>query len=156
MSGKVIEGDRPSAHGARLGTVLALLADLGERDSPVPLGDRCLTCAFREGSVANQSAATALTAFRCSLSIDKDRFACHHGMKNGEPQRICVGYLASLLAPFSIAKEAVLAFHSDLQTLPEADPIREAFDAWLTEIDPDGKMDVYQVGRAWACRKAAA
>lgn len=156
MVGKIIEGDRPSLHGAILGEVLAILADLGERDSPIPLGDRCLTCAFRKGSAPNQTAGTGIIALNCVLGVDKDRFACHHGMKDGEPKKLCVGYLAARLAPFSLVTQAMAALHADLGSFGDgdADPVREAFDAWLTEIDPESKMDVYQAARAWAKRAA--
>lgn len=156
MSEKVIDGDRPSSHGATLGKLLAMLADVGERDSPVPM-ERCLTCAFREGSAPNQTAGTGVVALNCVLGIDKDRFACHHGMKEGEPKRLCSGYIMACLAPFSFVKDALAAFYADLDKEGGGpDPIREAFDAWLTEVDPDGKMDVYQAARAWAKRDAPA
>lgn len=158
MSDKVIDGDRPSAHGKILGEALALLADVGERDSPVPLGERCATCAFRKGSTPNMSAGTGLLAFNCALGIDKDRFACHHGMKDGEPSKICVGYIAARLAPFSALKEILAVLGEEMakgQQDGDLDPVREAFDAWLMEADPGGKMDVYQVARAWLRRPAA-
>lgn len=155
MSSKVIEGDRPSKHGAILGEALALIADLGERDSPVPLGERCATCAFRKGSVPNQTAGTGTVALNCVLGVDKDRFACHHGMADGQPKRICVGYMAARLAPFSSVKEAMAVLMDEINQMGDgADTIREAFDAWLQEIDPEGKMDVYQVARAWLRRAA--
>lgn len=143
----VIEGDRPSAHGALLGDILALMADLGERDSPVPL-ERCATCAFRKGSVPNQSAGTGMLALNCALGIDPDRFACHHGMKDSTPSKICAGYIAARLAPWSKVKELVTLLHEELGHAPEGDDVRASFDAWLRKVDPDGKMDVYQVARA--------
>jgi hypothetical protein len=155
MSDKVIEGDRPSAHGAILGEALALLADLGARDARMDnWRDRCATCAFRKGTAPNQTAGTGITALNCVLGVDRDRVACHHGMKGGDPQRICVGYMAARLAPFSAVKEilpvlaAELAAHGE----PLCDEVREGFDGWLKETDPDGKMDVYQVARAYQRR----
>ena len=145
---RVIDGDRPSHHGALLGDVLALLADLGERDSPVPLGERCATCAFRKGSVPNQTAGTGMVALNCTLGIDPDRFACHHGMKDGEPSKLCVGWMAARLAPWSKVKELFGLLHQSLHDEPENDEVRAAFDAWLLKTDPDGKMDVYEVARA--------
>lgn len=144
-----MNGDRPSAHGALLGEILAAIADLGERDSPVPLGERCATCAFRKGTTPNQTAGTGTIALNCVLGIDKDRFACHYGMKDGTPQRICVGYIAARMAPFSLVKEAMSFLYEEIAKVGDnADPVRESFDAWLGEIDPDGKMDVYQIARA--------
>lgn len=145
----VIEGDRPSHHGSLLGAVLATLADLGERDSPVPLGERCATCAFREGTVPNQTAGTGMVALNCTLGIDPDRFACHHGMKDGTPTKLCVGWIAARLAPWSKVRELVSMLNEELaKGDPEVDEIRAGFDAWLHRVDPHGELDVYQVARA--------
>lgn len=147
----VIEGDRPSNHGSLLGAVLATLADLGERDSPIPLGERCVTCAFREGTVPNQSAGTGMVALNCTLGIDPDRFACHHGMKDGAPAKLCVGWMAARMAPWSAVKVIIASLNDELGAdEPEDDEIRKSFDAWLHKVDPEGTMDVYQVARAAA------
>lgn len=152
---RVIDGDRPSKHGAILGEALALIADLGERDSPVPLGERCATCAFRKGSVPNQTAGTGTVALNCTLGVDRDRFACHHGMKDGQAKRICVGYIAARLAPFSSVKEVMAVLMEEIAKADDGtDPIRASFDAWLREVDPGGTMDVYQVARAYLRRAA--
>lgn len=148
----VINGDRPTKHGSLLGEALALIADLGERYSPIPMGERCSTCAFRKGSVPNQSAGTGMIALNCVLGIDRDRFACHHGMKDGEPKRICVGYMAAILAPFSQVKEVLVFMHENLGKDDGEDDVREAFDKWLHDFDPKGKLDVYQVARAYQKR----
>jgi hypothetical protein len=73
------DGDRPSLHGKMLGKALALIAEIGRRDAPMPIPDTCLTCAFREGTMPNQTAGTGMVALNCVLRIDTDRFACHHG-----------------------------------------------------------------------------
>lgn len=154
-TGKVIEGDRPSKHGKVLGEALALIADLGERDARMDnWRERCATCAFRKGTAPNMTAGTGMIALNCVLGIDRDRFACHHGLKDGEPQRICVGYIAARIAPFTHVKEVMAALHADLGLDDPNDPVREAFDGWLKEIDPEGKMDVYQAARAYQ-RKVA-
>lgn len=152
MDRKTIEGDRPSAHGKILGEYLALLADLGEYDTRMNnWRERCATCAFRKGTAPNMTAGTGAVALDCVLGIDKDRFACHHGMKDGQPQAICVGYIAARIAPFSAVKEILPALAADLAAHgePISDEVREGFDRWLREIDPEGKMDVYQVARAY-------
>lgn len=156
-SSKAIEGDRPSGHGKILGEYLALLADVGERDSPVPLGERCATCAFRKGTAPNMTAGTGAVALDCALGIDKARFACHHDMKDGQPAKICVGYMAARLAPFSTVKEMLPALAADLAAHgePVSDEVRVGFDRWLNEIDPEGKTDVYQVARAYQRQQAA-
>lgn len=152
MSGRpAAEGDRPSIHGAILGKALALMADLGRRDAPMPIPETCLTCAFREGSMPNQAAATGVMALNCVLRIDPDRFACHHGMKAGEPQKLCSGYIAAMLAPFSQVKEILTAFNEELAAIEnQPDEVRAAFDAWLSRADPERQMDVYQAAREYA------
>ena len=152
MTGQSIsDGDRPSLHGKMLGKALALMADLGRRDAPMPIPDSCLTCAFREGTLPNMTAGTGKVALDCVLGIDRDRFACHHGLKEGQPSKLCAGYVAALLAPFSQVREILEAFHDELKAIDEApDAVREAFDAWLAGADPERQMDVYQAAREYA------
>lgn len=134
-----------------LGEVLALLADIGRRDAPFPIPEACLTCAFRRGTSPNQSAGTGKMALDCVLGIDRDRFACHHGMKEGEPSKLCVGYVAARLAPFSQVKEILAAFYDELVEIGDGpDEVRAAFDAWIDRADPERKMDVYEAARAYA------
>jgi hypothetical protein len=148
-------GARPSKHGAILGDALALLASAGRKDAPMEIPECCLTCAFRPGTLPNATAETGKMALDCVLGIDKDRFACHHGMKEGEPQRLCAGYVAAVLAPWSFTKEVISAVHADLGKIKDgdADEVRADFDAWLADTDPKGEMDVYQLARAYASRK---
>lgn len=73
MNDKAKDGDRPSKHGQILGSALALVAMAGRKDSPVPLPEPCLTCAFREGSMPNQTAGTGLIALNIVLGIDQAR-----------------------------------------------------------------------------------
>jgi hypothetical protein len=143
----VTERERPSRHGKILGEALALIATAGRKDAPMPLPDMCMTCAFREGSMPNQMAATGKTAMDCVLGIDRDRFACHHGMRDGQPKKICVGYIAARLAPFSFVKEVIASIHAELAEIERdtADPVRAAFDAWVSEVDPGRKLDDYQL-----------
>lgn len=145
-------GDRPSRHGKLLGHALATIAAIGRRDAPMPIPECCLTCAFREGSVPNQTAGTGVIALNIVLGIDRDRFACHHGMKDGEPQKICVGYVAAMLAPYSQTKAILAAFYDELKDFDAAGPdeVRAAFDAWLALADPEQRMDVYEAARAYA------
>lgn len=141
--------DRPSLHGAILGEALADLAKAGRVGIP-DFPDMCATCAFREGSLANQMAATGQVALDCLVDFDPDDFACHHDMKEGEPTKLCAGYLAASQAPFPVVKAAVSTVVARLREIAEPDEIRIAFDAWAVKVDPDGKMDVYQLGRAYA------
>lgn len=146
--------DRPSRHGKALGEALALLAAAGRKDAPMTIPDCCLTCAFRPGTLPNMTAGTVKQALDCVLDIDPDRFACHHGMRDGAPTKLCAGYVAAILAPWSFAKEVLAAVHAELEAIKDGDPdyIRDAFNAWLAETDPEGRMDEYQMARAYAAR----
>jgi hypothetical protein len=75
MDKPAADGDRPSFHGKMLGEALALMAELGRREAPMPIPDNCLTCAFRRGTMPNETAGTGVIALNCVLRIDKDRFA---------------------------------------------------------------------------------
>ncbi len=146
-------GDRPSRHGRLLGDLLSRLAAAGAaaRGDEI-LAFMCSTCAFRAGSLPNASAGTALTAFNCAARIDPDPFCCHHGMKDGEPQRLCAGYVAAQSAPFEFLKAETARLHEALGFIDDisGDDVRDAFDSWADQIDPDNKLDVYELARRWA------
>lgn len=146
------ERDRPSAHGVLMGHALAQLAEAGRRSTATELPDPCLTCAFRPGCMTNQMASAGLVAFNCTLGIDPADFMCHHGMKSGQPTKLCVGWLAAKLAPFSFKKEVVAALHARMADLPDVDSIRAEFDSWVAEVDPERKMDDYRLARAYATK----
>lgn len=140
--------ERPSRHGLILGEALAALAKIGREGAP-ELPEMCATCAFREGCMTNQMASTGLTALNCVLGIDKDRFACHHGMRDGEPTRICAGYIAARVAPWSLVQRVVEWLNTQLTSLEGPDDVRAAFDIWVATVDPHGEMDDYRRGRAY-------
>lgn len=144
------ERDRPSRHGALLGEALALLAERGRLEAPPELPEPCLTCAFRQGCMTNQMASTGLVALNCTLGIDPDNFACHHGLKDGEPTRLCAGFIAAKLAPFSFAQDVLVDLNRRLNAQEGPDQVRAAFDAWLAEVDPERKMNDYQLARVHA------
>lgn len=146
------ERSRPSTIGARVGQALAELEAAGRAASAEPIPEACLTCAFRPGTLPNQQNATVLDAYRCAVGADPAFFACHHGMKDGEPTRSCAGYVAALSAPFDAVKEISARMAADIQTMREADPdpIREAFDQWIATVDPSGKMNDYVRARLYA------
>ena len=147
--------ERPSRHGALLGEVLAALADEGRRHAP-ELPEMCATCAFRSGCMTNQMASTGIVALNCILGIDTDRFACHHGMRDGDPQKLCAGYIAALLAPWDFTVQAMELLTEQLAVARDKpDTIRAEFDAWIAEVDPHNRMDDYQRGRAFFRAKAA-
>ena len=139
------EGDRPSAHGAALGSALADLVDRGSPEGAA----MCATCAFRKGTAPNQTAGTVLTALHCVLGTNPDPFGCHHGMIHGQPTRLCAGYEAARRAPFAAVRGALGAVKEALaEREGQSDQVRADFDAWASQIDPGGKLDVYQIARA--------
>lgn len=99
--------------------------------------------------MTNQMAATGLQALNCVLGIDTDRFACHHGMIDGEPTKLCAGYVAALLAPFEATQVALEWLREALGSTSGPDEVRAEFDAWITQVDPQHLMDDYQRGRAF-------
>lgn len=146
-----IERERPSQHGKILGEALALIAAAGRRDAPFELPPMCATCAFREGCMTNQMAATGKVALDCVLGIDLDRFACHHGMKDGQPGKLCVGYIAARLAPWSFTKEVLATLAKEIAGIGDGpDEVRAAFDAWLSKVDPKREKDDYQLAREFS------
>jgi hypothetical protein len=140
--------DKPSYHGLVLGKALAALAEAGRAQLP-ELPDMCATCAFRPDCMTSQMAATGLTAFNCAVGVDDSPFGCHHGMKDGEPTKRCVGHLAARAAPFERLKAILAQLGEDLGSIPDPDPVRAEFDAWIARVDPDDRMDDYQRGRMW-------
>ncbi len=156
MVSRADDFDRPCRHGALLGAALARIADAAEGKSPFPVAmrmpDRCSTCAFREGTQANQSPGTLRVALDMVLLPDGE-FWCHHGLDaDGEVKRLCAGYVAARLAPFDFTKGQLAAVAEQLDRIDqdEVDIIRVAFDEWLASIDSDSKMtDIYEMGRAY-------
>ncbi len=148
----ITEADRPSAHGKLLGSALALIEKLGRRDAPMVIPDCCLTCAFREGSLPNMSAGTGIIALNCAIHIDRDRFSCHHGMKDGEPTKICAGYAAAMFAPWSSVIVVLEALQKEIDKFSPGDDdgLRTAFDAWAVALDPKKRQDVYAMARMFA------
>lgn len=72
----------PTLFGAACGATLASKAD--QRKT-------CATCAYRLGSVANQSPATTSDAL--SAECFGDDFMCHENLdENAEPTKLCAGY----------------------------------------------------------------
>lgn len=51
----------------------------------------CATCAFRQGTAANQSAPTVADAMTCTTELD--RFYCHEGVTDDtKPLKVCRGW----------------------------------------------------------------
>lgn len=54
--------------------------------------DRCASCAFRAGTIPNTKAlATGFDALKCL--VEDHPFGCHHDKKDGQPTRLCAGFL---------------------------------------------------------------
>lgn len=80
------EGDvnLPTIFGALAGIDLAAQADVA---SP------CAGCAFRLGTVANQSPSTTCDAEWCINGNEDDRFMCHEDIdEDGNPSKMCAGF----------------------------------------------------------------
>lgn len=144
----------PTLHGRALGVELARLADSQVAANP-EIEERCLTCAFREGTMTNSMAPTLMEAVNCVVGIDEADFGCHHGLAaDGQPTKLCAGYLLCMAAPaeerFSAVERASIA----LRSLNDGDDEKHdpEFTAWVKQHDPEGKLDDYQLARAWARR----
>lgn len=142
--------ERPSAHGAILGEALSALAQAGAVGTDL-LSGMCATCAFRDGCMTNQMAATGQIALNCALGIDQDDFGCHHGLRSGEPTKLCAGWAAARRTPFKVVKATLATVKTRLDALGP-DQIRAEFDAWAAEVDPQSQMDDYHRARLYARR----
>jgi hypothetical protein len=137
--------ERPSRHGVILGQTLAALADAGRREDP-SCPDPCATCAFRLGCMTNMMAATGIEALNCSIGIDDSLFGCHHGMKDGEPTKLCAGWVAAKLAPFDMMKAELIRLGERLDAATGPDEIRQKFDEWVARVDPENRLNDYERG----------
>ena len=75
-----------------------------EQEEPASAPPRCHDCAFRAGTLANESY-TIANALKCVM--EGIPFYCHHGEENGEPTRLCRGWIA--LAPPAVLEEIAQA-----------------------------------------------
>lgn len=147
----------PSLHGRALGVELARLADSQVAAHP-DIDERCLTCAFREGTMTNSMAPTLLEAVNCVVGIDDAMFGCHHGLKDGKPTKICAGYVLCMMAPAKERLAAVERAHHALKALGINDDDKthdQDFLAWQHGHDPDRQLDDYQLARAYAKHRAS-
>lgn len=144
---EVVGRDRPSRHGAALGKALARLADAGNGPD---LPERCAGCGLRDGTYANQCAATVKEALNCVVGVEPGPFACHHGMVDGEPTRMCAGYAAASRVPQHLARPIIVGVLAELDAVRDTpDPIRERIDQWIATVDPEGKLNDYQRARLY-------
>jgi hypothetical protein len=97
--------NKPSHEGFALGYALARFVD-----NAVPVGERCFTCAFRQGTDANGSPVTTMDALKCVM--EGVPFYCHEGADPENPHRLCAGY-ATLRADSEGRLEMPWPFSSD-------------------------------------------
>lgn len=143
--------ERPSRHGKILGQFLSAVAEVGRTVAPECASrGMCSTCAFRDGAMPNQMAATALTAFNCVMGVDPDQFACHHGMREGVPTKLCAGYLLAKLAPWPEIQAECAKLKQRMDEAAGPDEVRANFESWLNEVDPGRTLDDYALARLFA------
>src|SRR4051812_24548724 len=86
--------NRLTPEGRKLGAALAQLADKADQElrakSP-EIGERCASCAFREGTVPNGCAETVMDALKCVM--EGIPFLCHQ-VKDGKVA-LCAGWYVS-------------------------------------------------------------
>lgn len=76
--------NRPTPEGRELGKHLARLCDMADarqRKQFPKMRERCVTCAFRGGTIPNGCPETVMDAIKCV--IEGRDFMCHHSPKNG-------------------------------------------------------------------------
>lgn len=84
------------AENLNLPTMLGSLAGLGL--PAIDAASVCATCAFRQGSCANQCPATVSDALGC-IESKGSPFFCHEGGATGaDPKKVCRGYAMALKA----------------------------------------------------------
>lgn len=153
----IYETDRPSYNGALVGEVLTMLYDAGIANMKNgPIGKRCSTCAFKAGTMANQSERITLEALDCTIGLYDAAFGCHSGIKEGEiPKTICQGYIVAKLAPFKVTKEAISTLVKKLKNVVDKDTIKDAFDSWFIEQYGGStvEIDFYEVNKAYSDRE---
>lgn len=136
-----------STGAARLG---AALADLAEKHRQPGDPSPCATCGLKKGTLPNMAGQTMIDAMHVLVG-NHDAFCCHRGLTNDadEPTHICVNYLIATRASrdelLAAIKSVVIPPNDD----PENDPVGQYVMKWAAEVDPDGKMDAYQLARLW-------
>jgi hypothetical protein len=78
--------NKPTRDGFELGYMLARFVD----NAKEPVGERCFTCAFRQGTDANGSPTTTMDALKCVM--EGVPFYCHETEPTNACTRLCAGY----------------------------------------------------------------
>jgi len=87
----------PTDEGRALGAEIARLVDNDEarvRAAGLPVPPRCGDCATRLGTPPNGCAPTLMDFVKCAA--EGEPFMCHVGAVDGEPARICGGWLLAV------------------------------------------------------------
>lgn len=78
---------------------------------------RCKSCAFREGTLPNKCADTVLDATKCML--EGIEFHCHCDMVDGQPTKLCAGWVASRIVLGDTVIETGVPFSEDIANLAD-------------------------------------
>lgn len=93
--GEPTHANVPTPEGRELGRHIARLADLAEAEQLAQfpgMKPRCHDCAARLGTDPNGCPETLMDLIKCAAEAVP--FYCHvSGVKDGEPQRLCAGYV---------------------------------------------------------------
>ncbi len=79
--------NKPTAEGRELGSHLERWFDQALERQPHEIRERCQTCAFRNGTLANGSPVTTMEALKCV--VEGHQFQCHEKGREGQD---CVGW----------------------------------------------------------------
>lgn len=95
------------------------------------------------------SGQTMIDAMNVLAGIDGDAFGCHHGMKEGQPIKACAQWHIAQRASRNELGDAIKAVIIPPNDEPENDPVGQYVAKWAAEVDPEMKMDGYQLARMW-------
>lgn len=93
---------------------------------------------------------TMIDAMNVLAGVDGDAFGCHHGMTEGQPVKACINWQiaaerASRDELFAAIKSVIIPPDDE----PENDPVGQYVAKWAAEVDPEQKLDSYQLARLW-------
>jgi hypothetical protein len=93
---------------------------------------------------------TMIDAMNVLAGVDGDAFGCHHGMEDGQPRKACINWqIAAERASRDELLAAIQTVAMPMDDAPENDPVGQYVAKWAAEVDPERKMDAYQLARVW-------